>query len=224
MKMGLMMMVVAAGGSIAMADSIDLRYTGVAGGSDASKVRVGSSTYFAGHMVHTIQSGQRAGESFSTFCIELEEAAKTDSATYEIVDLADAPAPGVPYGQAVSDEINAIVANAVELGWLDKRLQADTEQSDYHARMGAIQAAIWEALGGDIRLNSGRTDDELAYYYGVLMNPGTFDDSARINGLRAVVAAGQQDMLYVVPLPPAVLGGAGLLIGLGGLRVARRRS
>ncbi len=224
MKMGLMMMVVAAGSGVALADSIDLRYTGVAGGSGATKVRVGGTTYYAGHMKHTITSGARSGQTFRTFCIELAEAAQTDTATYEIVDLADAPAPGVPYGQAVADEINAIVANAVAQGWMDKRLQADAGQTDYLAKMGAVQAAIWEALGGDIRLNSGRTSDELAYYYGVLMNEQTFDDEARIDGLRAVVAGGQQDMLYVVPLPPAVLGGAGLLLGLGGLRVARRRA
>lgn len=223
MKMGLMMMVVAAGSSVALADSIDLRYTGVAGGSNAATLKVGSVTYYAGHMQHTITSGDRQGESFSTFCIDLAESAKTDNATYQIVDLADAPAPGVPYGQAVADQINAIVANAVAQGWMDKRLQADTNQSDYVYKMGAVQAAIWEALGGDIRLNSGRTDDELAFYYNVLMDGQSFDDSARINGLRAVVAADQQDMLYVVPLPPAALGGAGLLLGLGGWRMARRR-
>lgn len=223
MKMGLMMMVVAAGSSVALADSIDLRYTGVAGGSNAAKVKVGNTTYYAGHMMHTIQTGDRAGQSFSTFCIELAEAAKNDTATYQIVDLADAPAPGVPYGQAVADEINAIVANAVAQGWMDKRLQADTDQTDYHAKMGAVQTAIWEALGGNVQLNSSRTSEELAHYYSVLMDGQTFDDDARINGLRAVVASGQQDMLYVVPLPPAALGGAGLLLGLGGLRMARRR-
>jgi hypothetical protein len=224
MKMGLMMLVVAAGSSVALGDSIDLTYRYVAGGSNASHLRVGNTTYYAGHMVHTIQSGARAGQNFSTFCIDLAEAANTSGATYQIVDLADAPAPGVPYGQAVADQINAVVANAVMQGWIDRQLQADTNQADYTAKMGAIQAAIWEALGGDVRLNSSRTDDALAYYHSVLMDQQSFDSQARISGLRAVVAENQQDMLYVVPLPPAVLGGAGLLLGLGGMRIARRRA
>jgi len=224
MKMGLMALVLAGGASLATADTIDLRYQNVAGGSSAAKVRVGSSTYYAGHMVHRIESGARSGENFSTFCIELAESANRSGATYDIIDLSDAPAPGVPYGQAMADRVNAIVANAVQHRWINKQLQGDTGQADYHAKMGAIQAAIWEALGGDVQLNSSRTDDDLAHYYSLLMDAQTFDDQARVRGLRAVVARNQQDMLYIVPLPPAVLGGAGLLIGLGGVRMMRRRA
>ncbi|MFK7882756.1 MAG: thioester domain-containing protein [Phycisphaerales bacterium] len=224
MKMGMMMLVLAAGSSMAMADTVDVRYRSVAGGTDAAKLKVGSHTYYAGHMVHEFTSGNRSGERFSTFCIDLAEAANTSGTTYQIVDLADAPAPGVPYGQAVADRINSIVANAAQLGWIDNKLQADTDQVGYTGKMGAIQAAIWEALDGDIRLGSSRTSDDLAFYYSELMNQQSFDPQARINGLRAIVAQNQQDMLYVVPLPPAALAGAGLLLGIGGLRVARRRS
>ncbi|MFK7882757.1 MAG: hypothetical protein AB8F26_01060 [Phycisphaerales bacterium] len=207
----------------ALADSVDLDFQQVAGGSGAADVRIGSETFQAGHMVHTITSGPNAGSSFSTFCIELAELAVTGSATYQVVDLADAPAPGVPYGQAVADDISAIVANAAALGWIGTDLQADSNQTGFTGKMGAIQAAIWEAVGGDVNINSSQTSDELAFYYTVLLNGATFDDSLRVSGLRALVAVGQQDMLYIVPLPPAALAGAGLLLGIGGLRVARRR-
>ena len=223
MKMGLMILVAAAGSGVAMADTIDAKYVGISGGSGASQLRVGSTTYYAGHMVHEITSGARDGERFSSFCIDLGEYANTSGATYEIVDLADAPAPGVPYGQAVADQINAVVANAVAKGWIDSRLQADTTQTGYVAKMGAIQAAIWEAIGGDVQVNSSRTSDALAYYYFQLMNGQSFDDSLRVSGLKAMVAAGQQDMLYVVPLPPAAMAGLGLLAGMGGVRALRRR-
>lgn len=224
MKMGLMMVVVAAGSTVCLGETIDAKFVGVAGGSGAAHLRVGSTTYYAGHMIHQFTSGDRAGQRFSTFCVDMAEYANTKfGATYQIVDLSEAPMPGTPYGQAIADRISAIVANAVAKGWLDNKLQADTNQADYTAKMGAVQAAIWEALGGAVQVNSSRTTEALALRYFELMDTQTFDDDARLNGLRAMVARGQQDMLYVVPVPSAALAGAGLLAGLGGMRVVRRR-
>lgn len=223
MKNAMIILTLAAGSTVAMADTIDARYTGIAGGSGASHLRVGGQTFLAGHMEHEITSGDRSGERFSTFCIDLGEYARTNSVTYDIIDLKDAPAPGTPYGEVVAAEISAIVANAARLGWIDNRLQADTDQTGYIAKMGAIQAAIWEAIGGDVRLTDSRTTSSLVSYYNTLMNETTFDSDLRLGGLKAMVNNGRQDMLYVVPVPPAALAGAGLLAGLGGVRVARRR-
>jgi len=210
--------------TVAVADTVDAKYTGIAGGySHSSQLKVGSSTYLAGHMIHEYTSGPRTGDRFSTFCIDFAEYANSTDTTYEIVEIADAPMPGTPYGQAISDKINAVVANAAELGWIDNQLQADTNQSDYYAKMGAIQAAIWEAFGSPINIESSRTDGDLADYYYELTNPQTFDDTLRLNGLKAMVAPGVQDMLYVVPLPPAAFAGAGLLMGIAGVRSVRRR-
>lgn len=39
------------------ADTVDLDYTGIVGGTNALHARIGSSTYYAGHMSHTITSG-----------------------------------------------------------------------------------------------------------------------------------------------------------------------
>jgi hypothetical protein len=223
MKMGMMIFALAAGSTLAMADTVDARFVHVSGGSSASHLQVGSQTFYAGHMVHEFTSGARSGERFNSFCIDLAEYASTSGATYQIVDLKDAPAPGVPYGQAVADQINAVVANAVSLGWLDEKLQADSSQSGHLAKMGAVQAAIWKALGGDVKVSSSKTSESLAYYYNQLMDEDTFNENARISGLKAMVAQGQQDMLYVVPLPPAALAGAGLLLGAAGVRAVRRR-
>ncbi|MGV6813726.1 MAG: hypothetical protein ACWA5W_01810 [Phycisphaerales bacterium] len=218
-----MMMICAASASMAMADTVDVRYTGVAGGWNASHLRVEGGTYYAGHMNHEFTSGDRAGETFSTFCIDFAEHANTSGATYQIVDIADAPMPGTPYGQTIANRINAVVANAAALGWIDNRLQADVNQTGYLAKMGAIQAAIWEAFGSDIDVDDSRTYSSLANYYNILMDDNTFDDSARLSGLRAIVAQGQQDMLYVVPLPPAAFAGLGMLGGIAGVRTIRRR-
>lgn len=223
MKTGLMILAVAAASGFAMADSIDAKYMNVAGSGSANKLRVGNQTFYAGHMMHQYTSGARSGTQFGTFCIELSQEATSVDAEYQITDLADAPAPGVPYGQAVADRISAVVANAVALGWIDGQLQADTSQSNYLGKMGAIQAAVWEALGGDIKLNASQTSASLRNSYAVLMNAQTFDESARLAGLKAMTNDGQQDMLIVVPLPPAAFAGMGMLLGVAGVRAVRRR-
>jgi hypothetical protein len=207
----------------AIAETVDVRYTGIAGGSSASHLRVEGGTYYAGQMMHEFTSGDRAGEVFGTFCIDFQEAASHSGATYDIVDIADAPMPGVPYGQEISDKINAVIANAAALGWIDNKLQADVNQVDYIAKMGAIQAAVWEAFGSDIEVDDSRTYNSLANYYYILTDIQTFDSSLRLRNLKAIVAEGQQDMLFVVPLPPAAFAGLGMLGGLAGFRTVRRR-
>jgi hypothetical protein len=224
MKMGIAMtLVCAAATGMAIADTVDVRYTGIAGGTNASHLRVEGGTYYAGHMNHEFTSGDRAGQTFATFCIDFQENANTSGATYEIIEIADAPMPGTPYGQTVADRINAVVANAAALGWIDNHLQADTEQTDYLAKMGAIQAAVWEAFGSDIDVDNSRTTNSLESYYNILTDDNTFDDSLRLRNLKAIVAEGQQDMLYVVPLPPAAFAGLGMLGGIAGFRTIRRR-
>jgi hypothetical protein len=223
MKNGLIMLVLAAGSGLAMADTIDAKYVQVAGGTSAAHLRVGGTTYYAGHMMHEFTGGARSGQQFASFCIDLGESAVNSPKGYQIVALKDAPMPGTPYGQVIADRINAVVANAVALGWIDNRLQADSGQANYLAKMGAIQAAIWEAVGGDVRLNASQTSGALRNQHAILMNAQTFDSEARIGGLKAMVAPGAQDMLYVVPLPPAAFAGAGLLAAGLGVRAVRRR-
>ncbi len=224
MKNGLIMLALAAAAGAATAETFDAAYVRVAGGTGASHLRVGGMTYYAGHMVHEYTGGARSGRQFATFCIDLGESAVNSPKGYRIVDLKDAPMPGTPYGQAIADRINAVVANAVALGWIDNRLQADAGQADYLARMGAIQAAIWQAVGGDVRLGASQTSASLRNQHAVLMNAQTFDPAARIDGLKAMIAPGAQDMLYVVPLPPAAFAGAGLLAAGLGVRTLRRRA
>lgn len=214
---------VALAAGTAMAGTVDLNFISVAGGNSATKLRVAGTTYFAGHMTHSFTSGARSGETFNTFCIDVAEFATPGAATYQIVDLADAPMPGAPFGQTKADAVSAVVANAIALGWIDNRLQGDSGQANYLAKMGAVQAAIWEALGFGINVEASQTSSSLTSFYNVLMSETTFDASLRTSGLRAVVAAGQQDMLYIVPLPPAAFAGAGLLAVGFGVRAVRRR-
>lgn len=211
------------GVGLASADTVELTFVEIAGNSNATKVSLNGSGIRAGHLVHSFASGPKAGQIYATFCIEVAQTVG-GTTVYDVADLTDAPVPGLPkYSQSQADMVSAIVANAVAMGWIDNRLQADANQTDYLGRMGAIQAAIWEALGETIDLNAPSTSASLAASYAQLMDAQTFDASLRLGGLRALTNANRQDLLYVVPLPPAAFAGLGML-GLGfGVRAVRRR-
>jgi hypothetical protein len=205
------------------AGTLTLQFETIAGGGSAGKVRVGGSDLRAGHIVHTILSGPNAGSSFRTFCVELGQNVGSGPVVYNIVSLTDAPLPGPSYSQSVADAVSAVVANARALGWIGSRLQADTGQADYLGRMGAIQAAIWEAIGGAVDIDSSGTSGFVRSAYAELMDAQTFYSSLRMAGLRGLTNSSRQDMLYVVPLPPAAFAGAGLLAVGFGVRAVRRR-
>ncbi len=205
------------------ADTLTLQFESIAGGGNAGRVDVGGSNLQAGHIIHTMLSGPAAGSTFATFCVELGQHVGSGPVVYNIVSLTDAPLPGPSYSQSVADSVSAVVANALALGWIDSRLQGDSGQADYLGRMGAIQAAIWVAIGGAVDINSSGTSGFVRDAYAVLMNAQTFDSSLRMTGLRALTNASRQDMLYVVPLPPAAFAGLGMLAVGFGVRAVRRR-
>lgn len=202
--------------------TIDMEWTGIAGNGSAGRVVVNGVQRQAGHILHDIVSGPGAGSSFATFCIELRQNVGSGVVTYDIVDLSQAPMPGPQYAAGVGDAISAVIANAIALGWIDGRLQADSSQANYLGRMGAIQAAIWEVTGGVLDMNAAETSSFVRSAYLELTDASTFDSSLRLTGLRALINASRQDMLYVVPLPPAAFAGAGLLAVGFGIRAWRR--
>ena len=208
----------------ALGGSVDLSYTGVVGGTSAMHLRVANVTYYAGHMSHVFTSGDRSGQTFNTFCIDVNESANPGPATYQIIRLEDAPVPGSPYGPAKAAAVSDVVANAIALGWIGADLQANAAQTGHLGKMGAIQAAIWAALGFDVQVGASQTSASLKTFYAELRTAMTTNDTMVTSGLRAIAAPGQQDMLYIVPLPPAAWAGAGLLAVGFGLRTVRRRT
>lgn len=204
-------------------DSIGMSFSGIAGGGGAGRVVVDGRTLPTGHIGFQITTGPSAGSQFFTFCIELSQNVGSGPAFYQIVDLTQAPLPGPSYGSGTADQISAVVANAVALGWIDGRLQSDTAQTNYLGRMGAIQAAIWDAIGGSVDINATDTSASVRDAYTQLLDTTTFDSTLRLSGLRALTNSSRQDMLYVVPLPPASLAGVGLMVAGLGIRAARRR-
>jgi hypothetical protein len=201
--------------------TLTMEFDRLAAGGDS--IVVEGSTRPAGHIVHTILSGPGAGSSFATFCVEIQQNVATGPTEYTIVDLTDARIPPPTLTQAQADGINAVVANAAALGWIDGRLQADEGQENFVGRMAAIQAAIWEAMDLDVDISDVATSDATRDAYMTLLDGSTFDASLRLNGLRALANPEGQDMLYVVPLPPAAWAGAGMLALGFGVRTVRRR-
>ncbi len=205
--------------SIVHAGSIDLEYTGISGGIGVTVTPGG--TFSAGHMNHTIYHGATPAGSFQTFCIELGENANNGVSTYQIVDLTSAPDPdlsGSTYTQAQADAVIDVVTNAVTLGWIDINLQNAGGTSE---QISAIQAGIWAALFGSASSSDAGVQSALSTLSSESVNQGT--RALMASRLRAAVAQGEQDMLYVVPLPPAAWAGLGMLGAFAGVRSCRRR-
>lgn len=209
--------------SVASADSVFLDYTGVEGGIGVQLGGAGPN-YSAGHMKHTIYSSTDYMSpvlgSFNTFCIELENASTGEISEYQIVNLTDAPEPDDDgnYTTAQADAVIDAVTKAVQLGWIDNSLQTLNGTSE---QITAIQAAIWEALGFGTASSSTGVMQGLSDLSTESLNSTTRNMMA--GRLRAAVASGEQDMLYVVPLPPAAFAGLGLMGCLVGVRAIRRR-
>lgn len=212
--------------SVASADSVFLDYYGVEGGNSVSISGVGSFT--AGHMRHRVYNnlaGDTLLGTFNTFCIELQNTSQGDISEYQIVDITDAPDPdlgGSPtsYTQAQADAVIDVVSKAIELGWIDINLQNAGGTS---AQITAIQGAIWQALDfGAASSSNGDVSAALTAIANEDVEAGIRNLMA--NRLVAAVADGEQDMLYIVPLPTAAWAGLGLLGVCAGVRQVRRRS
>ncbi|MEA5612316.1 hypothetical protein [Nodularia spumigena] len=185
--------------------------------------------------------GQFKSGSFATFCIELDQNA--GNGNYTINRLADAPDPtGGPtnpngsnsYGNAIAARIKIAVRAGIDANWIASDLSlisVGNSAADLlleRRRMAVIQAAIWEAIFdtgsfdfglGDVRI----TNTDLQ----TLWNQLDFNNSGQVAGLRAITSGqgqgNRQDMLYVVPLPPAAFAGLATLVGVAGVARLRRR-
>lgn len=196
----------------------------------------GNSTPGAGHITMQYDAvgyagaaaGQFAGgpnSTFATFCIELDQGAPGGAHGYDVVSLADAPNPpgGVSnpnapasYGLTIAGRIHEVVASAINAGWINDDLSLGSASN---IQLAAIQALIWDAIYGPGVVTAGGSVtsamNELLTTHWV--------DGGRVSGLRAMVSSTGQDMLFVVPLPPAAFAGLATLVGVAGVARLRRR-
>lgn len=226
--------IVAASSGAAFAADFQAAFTGIDANATTVSVAGFTGGIQGGYMNHSYVGpigpgfGQFATANFHTFCVELQTVA-AGTLPWEIVDLAaapnpQAPAPGAPaaYGSGIAGQINAIVAAAIRLGWIAGDLSGATSN-----QATAIQGGIWAAIGANgavIAANAVNGDDTLVDpLWTALFNEYSSDTSATVSGLRAMTNPSGQDMLYVVPLPPAAFAGLATLVGIAGVSRLRRR-
>ena len=240
------------GAAPSFADTLNATYTGV--DKNASRV-VGvqiqgqpslNGSYYAGSMNHTIHStdspalGGLTGKSVGLFCIEFEQNAQKSSNVYNVQTIDDAPDnpnDSTNYGVIKSDKVHAVIAAALELGWMQrgKMLVKTGNKGLDRDRGAAIQLLIWESLFEDDNAGWDLLDGE--FIANVQNKAGiknrvtdllnSIDENQflgeRVSGLYALTSDQTQDQLVVVPLPPAALAGLAGLAIIGGVQYRRRR-
>ena len=220
--------IVAASSGAALAADFRAAYTGI----DPNATTVSATGFTGGiqggYMNHNHDGasrgsgiGQFQNQTFQTFCIELQTVT-TGQRDWHVVDIATAPNPGAPtaYGAAVEARVHAVIAAAIWLGWIGQDLSgASSDQAT------AIQGGVWAAIGaagpiGQFAVDGNSTVDAL---WATLWNRYNSNQTETVSGLRAMTNRDSQDMLYVVPLPPAAFAGLATLVGIAGVSRLRRR-
>lgn len=174
----------------------------------------------------TNDGGERGAEqfrsgSFKTFCIELQNV-RTGDNVYDVNSIDNAPNPspgagGPAYDAADEAEVNAVIAAAVRLGWINNDLSAN---SATNTQLSAIQGQLWKVvLDNSVVTGNFAVGTEMANLQAEIANA----PSATVAGLRAMLNADSQDQLFVVPLPTAAFAGLISLGGLAGFSRIRRR-
>lgn len=164
--------------------------------------------------------GQFSGGTFGTFCIELQQVAP-GSTTYDITNVRNSPNPqpglGGAYDAADEAEVEAVVAAAIRLGWINSDL---SNNGASNAQLAAIQGMIWQVVLDEAVVSAEIAS--VATQMAALQSEVNNDPSASIAHLRAMVNADSQDQLFIVPLPTAALAGLITLAGIGGIKRLRR--
>ncbi|MBO6739180.1 MAG: hypothetical protein JJ916_04900 [Phycisphaerales bacterium] len=178
------------------------------------------------HFVYTDVGGDRglgqfSGGSFSTFCIELQNIAN-GSTTYEIDSIQNAPNPSGgagqgPYDNADANEVNAVMAAAVALGWINWDL---SDNGMTKSQAAAVQGMVWKVVFDNAVVTAERSD--VAADMAILQAQIDANPNASIDNLRAMLSADSQDQLFIVPLPTAAFAGLMTLAGIGGIKRLRR--
>jgi hypothetical protein len=217
----------AAGAASAGFDADYNGYTGVAAGVHINNGGFVNQDFNAGHNNFTYVgagdrgTGQFAGGSFSTFCIELQNTL-VGTQSYDLAGITDSPNPspgagGPQYDSADEAEVNAVIAAAIRLGWINSDLSAGANATN--TRLAAIQGQIWKVV---LDTSTVTGNGAVATEMGALQTEIANDPNATVNGLVAMLNADTQDQLFVVPLPTAALAGLLTLGGLAGVKRLRR--
>jgi hypothetical protein len=149
--------------------------------------------------------GQFAEGRFTTFCAELQPI-RNGARLYDLIPVVDGPNPESlnfegPYDDADDAELNAVVAAAIRLGWINPDL-SPTATATLTTR-AAIQIGIWRTLldNSVFTVLDGSVESALME----LEAEASSVPDARVAGLLLMANADTQDMLFVVDDQPPVL-------------------
>ena len=185
-------------------------------------------TFNAGHFLFEYTDvggdrgqGQFKSGTFATFCIELQGIDNGPQA-YDITRIRNAPDPqpglGGAYDAADEAEVEAVIAAAIRLGWINSDLSlagADDNQ------LAAIQGQIWKVVLDDAVVTGELTNVAIAM--SALQAEIANDPTATVSDLKAMVSPDTQDQLFIVPLPTAAFAGLLTLAGIGGYKRLNRK-
>lgn len=212
---------VAASASLSLAGTVIATFNGVNPGQGvgALETSLGSIGTTAGVFNWTRTGGTHVGAptgNFTSFCIELNQNISTgNSYTYNVINLADAPNPGLPV-----PGVNGMgAAKASDI----KKLWAAYRSSVVGATTAAaFQVAVWEIVyetTSTYSVSNGSGNFYLTNAAGVVAQANTWLSSLGSLTAEANLAAlsndDYQDQVVAVPLPPAVLAGMGLMTVMG---------
>lgn len=218
----------------ASANTVTLKYTGAGAGRNV-RVTLGSNTQdvFAGQLRHTASNGVGSLSWLSgpvtTFCTDLSEYVTSSGATYTQTALANMP---VSSGWPAMGSAKASAVYALYDGAAGRQFGSD---SDWAA---AFQIALWEIVydfnssnpsafnlgGGAMRATGtgGALSSSITSKISELF--GLVNRTVAQDGLIGLSRNGAQDqLLQIVPLPPAAWAGLGMMGGMIVVRRMRRR-
>lgn len=224
--------VVVAAASVATADTVQMNFVGTGSGRN---VRIytdsGARNVFAGQLIHNFSGGTGSLTSMTgnrfTYCVDINQFVSGSSRTYDLMPISSltlANPMGADRAQAITDIFNA------QPFW-------PTEASVSNDYASALQLVIWDIITdynsssglSSLSLTSGsfratKTDGG-ALSLGIVSHYNTFvgyiggSASAGI-GMLGFGNSSYQDQITPTSIPAP---GAGMLAGLGGLALARRR-
>ncbi len=160
-------------------------------------------------------AGMGAQGNFITFCIELSQHISYGGQyTYDVIDLDEAPRPGVGMGTENADLLSELFGRHYDAGF-------------NNTDAAAFQVAVWEIVtDGDLSLADGdfRVQDTGSFVDQAQTWLTSLDGTGPQMDLKAMSNPNAQDQVFVVPAPGALVlmaGGLGLM-GIGAR--ARRKN
>ena len=170
-------------------------------------------------------AGQFSGGTFNTFCIELQNI-RVGTYNYDVDQIQNAPNPapgagGPAYDAADEAEVNAVVAAAIAMGWLNNDLSANVVTN---AQLAGIQGMIWKMVLDTSLVEAAAGQTAVATAMADIQDYMDNNAWGTVSGLGAILNADTQDQLFIVPLPTAAFAGLITLGGLAGIARVKSRS